>query len=245
MEVASALKGFVRGSPIGALSLFGLSAAMIFNCGYFFVVGLPFMSLFPVQEHIVFALSGAVISILLGSTLSIFPGILNIVIGNIDAVKSVLRHRDRIAKDLMFISAISSMILFLFFGVYSVASKYYDRGGVDLAALFIFWIFIASIVLSLIWIFKHKKSPGNGLALGIVFSIAGFFFISGLFYGSLVLFDEIIRASRSAVLPDGRSASVIRLGTEFSLVSVDTGAVFVVQTEKLSQISSRLNVPPF
>ena len=46
--------------PLPALTLFGSGLAVAFNLGFFWAVGIVFMSLFSIQEHVVFAISGLV-----------------------------------------------------------------------------------------------------------------------------------------------------------------------------------------
>ena len=64
--------GDITNFPVALITLAVTGLALAFNMGFFVVVGLDFIPLFSIQDHLVFSIGGAVVLLLLLAVMS-FP----------------------------------------------------------------------------------------------------------------------------------------------------------------------------
>lgn len=214
--------------PVSSLSFIAVSTAFLFTVGYFSVVGLNFISLFSLQEHLVFSLTGVT------AVVFIFIAINSIIYSvweprlNPFKVENFQNDKNRTgALFTLFFPLIASIIMTYF-------SR--DYWGSTAALMFVFSVFL--ITLSLAFVMTYYAYNVKMFAVLSFLCLSMLPITIGAFSGGRHLYDSTLRMSNKAKLSDGTDVHVVRLGLTYTLVSPDRITVHAVPTASLKDIVS-------
>lgn len=214
----------LRGDPIAIAAVMIPAAAFAFNVGFFTLVGLPFLTVFTLQEHIVFALFGASVSLVLALTLLVV----------VVLVKGVPFGRggapwQRIARAILrVISSAIGLLLALITASFYLPPISPDWSTEEIVEAFIFVLACASAGIV---IYTTRQNIYYHYILSGV--IVMFMYAMGLSFAINAL-NEKTRFT-TATLSTGESAKLIRMGTEYTLV-LNGSDVIAVPTESVDRV---------
>jgi hypothetical protein len=211
------------------LTLFGSALAFAFNLGFFWAIRISFMSLFAIQDHIVFALSGLVeVLVVVGAA-----GALENFISQVDS-----RHLGGTRKTGRwwigrFLSI--SVLAWLAFNLISDQEiQAYSDAGIE-TALSLASVLICGMVFVLVVRFGEGKSRTNILALIVI----GAALSLGAYRGNLAVFSEKQHKSDFALTQAGTRLGIVRIGSDYSILVDTTDKVLAMKTASLLEIASQ------
>ncbi len=212
-------------APISILSIIGVSCTISFNIGYFIAVGLIYISVFPLQESIIFSISGAIISTILATIVQAFFNIFNI--------SKFIKRKETSARIAAFFAF--ALIISCLISLYIQSKRFYENGNIILVTYFLLACSAALIsAASLKWSSIDDRIPPilavPMLLVTVMLSVA--------FYGHYTISYSPYVSSHRVILGGYRSASIVRLGSQFSLVKFNDDAIHLIRTDQFKDISS-------
>jgi hypothetical protein len=217
----------LRAVPLPAISFFGVVAAVLFNLGYFAAVGVNFMSLFPLQESIVFSITGAVAS---ASVIAAMQGAANF-FGTLPS------RQDGRGSVVIKLTASSIILVGLMYNAIDQTIRYHGDGGYAVSVPFVVFISIGIAMVLLVLLRKRSWDTNFYALIAMLASIS--FVMCGLLYGNSLIYGRELKTKSVAILADGREANVVRLGAEYSLVAFGDRSVHAVRTDSLKDIYTK------
>lgn len=195
--------------------------AFSFNLGFFSAVGLPFLSLFSVQDHIVFSLSGAFIVV------TLFSALLSI-------ASNISFYADQPKWSLPWIINGTGFMAALDFAILnSVHDEYVSYGVFEAAVLFILLAF-AAIMVGVILAARGVKLRSQ-LLIGALLGTA---FLSGVLYaGRQVDGEKIGHRGIALSKSDKTQYGLVRAGQLYTLIVSPDHIVHAVRTDDLLEMS--------
>ena len=202
------------------LTVAGATLAFAYNIGYFWAVGVIFMSLFSVQEHIVFALSGLV-------ELAIFIGAA-VLINNIFRL---IPDKGKSHRPILY-------YLLMTFAIYIALSQLHDwlqrtdlDAGIETAsALFFVYVCAASLLL----VMRH---PGLRRSMFVIFIVLVTSSLAlGIRRGSELVRSNNQHKTNIAVTKTGERLGIVRVGADYTIVVSPTRKVSAIRTAELAEI---------
>ena len=195
--------------PVPALSLVIVFGALVFDVGFFLAVGFHFINLFSLQEHLVFGLTGSAILI----TLTSIAAQLNTNL--VDYYKDngdVLKYYFAVAV------YVASFVLVA--GVF-VINTYEDISPMTAAWAGLGFVFAATLIFVL-----HAATFPALIALLTILETFSF----GSYYGNFLMFSQEQHKVTWAKNSVGEKFGVLRVGSEYSLLTSSANVVSVART---------------
>jgi len=210
--------------PLSALTIVGSALAFSFNLGFFSTVGTSFLSLFTVQEHIVFSFSGAfVVFTLLAILMNVF------------SVVEYL-HRQPVWSGPWIVNGLVFVALFDFIVITQVKDQF-DRYGAREAILL--FIIIAEASLAVRFYFHAVRDDDERKKVFLIaITVVALSFLSGMLYANEQIDGEKgSRRSRATMKSDQKEYGLVRAGQLYTLIVSQDGVVHAVRTDDLIEMS--------
>jgi hypothetical protein len=227
--VFRSLGGRLAAVPLSAVTIGGSALAFAFNLGFFTAVGTSFLSLFTVQEHLVFALSGAFIVLL------VF-GVLSTLFNAIESMQTA-----PLWTVPWLINAAGFVFLFDSIVVVQVLSQYRSYGAQEAILLFVI-IALASLTVGIL---VSGRGDAAQKSYFVIFAISATAFLSGLLYGNQQLHGEPSGYRGHAILKsDHKEYGLVRAGQLYTLIVSPDQIVHAVKTDDLVELSWGIRSKP-
>lgn len=237
--------------PVAALAFVVSASGLLFTIGFFQIVGLSYLPLFSLSEHLIFSLPASIIIGFCAIVALWFYDIL-LFVNSLLAVRvfelfdrTRRLHRPRLMSRYQYLAAnltsSSAAVVGELIFIYVVTLLIYFALDLDISVLIASTIVLLSILLYSVVRGTFSTSRINILFTAvIIYSLI--VFVIGLHYGLLA----IDRGSYSAILVDGTRHSLVRAGQSYFLVLGDdeqllaVPAAHVVGLERLDSATEAL-----
>ena len=214
--------GDITNFPVALITLAVTGLALVFNMGFFIAVGLDFIPLFSIQDHLVFSIGGAVFLLLLLAVMS-FPFVVSPAVSFAPPI--AIGNKAWFEAITLLESAASATVSVVI--AYQISQK---AGG---SLLTICGSFLFAVRLAV----TSGKDNREGVVFALLLLVLGAF-MTGHFYGVLRL-DEAKNPRITFVMTtDNVRMVVVRAGTEYMLLTSDGSVVTAMKAEKVSAIHS-------
>jgi hypothetical protein len=207
--------------PIPAATMLGAVLAFLYNIGFFWSVGIVFMSIFTAQDHIVFALSGLVYL----TAIFLIVNLLNFVIDMLQSVKNT----NPIGLAFVFVG-IWGLTETLWSSLFAV---YEDAGMATAGALTLALAVGGALFLYLT--FKQSNRRAVPIISIILLPLALFL---GMYAGQHLVNSQREHAKNWALTESGERLGIVRIGSANSLLVDDKQVVKVFPTSSLKEIAA-------
>jgi hypothetical protein len=218
--------------PIPVITLFGSTLAAAFNLGFFLSVGVIFMSLFSIQEHIVFAISGFVeVTLFLAAISIVFQAVRNVEDGTFGNL---------IVAALIFVG-----LIFPINWAWGLIRDTYLDAGLDTAiSVGLIICSAAAFVVALRFRPRLGLHETNEKTIAVLAAISIFTATSiGIYRGNELVHSVKQSKANWAVTRSGTRLGIVRIGADYSLLVDATTVVTAYRTGDLLQISSEKITP--
>jgi hypothetical protein len=219
--LASSLAPKIRSAPAATLTLAGSSVALAFNLGFFDRVGTAFISLFTLQEHVVFSLTNALLTMALSLSVCGLVCLLHV-------VPKVGTSTARLDYWVFYAWWIATYDLILI----AATIGFFREIGEGAA-----WAtFSIIVIVSLVTAFCLLSSLSEAKLPLIFLSSVVVSALSGYVYAEYCITTKRSDYKSYAVARDERVLGLVRAGAEYSLVVSSDGVVHAMRTDELAQM---------
>ena len=229
IRLANAISPLVSGVsaiPLPQLTLAGAILAFSYNLGYFRAIGLIFMSLFSIQEHIVFALSGLVeITVLL------------IAISIIFNLYTLLPKHDNYPLWLVILLTISAGYIAITATLQQLTTTYSDAGAATT------WSKAFALMCGILLFFALRQPTIRENLTFIFLLLVGSSLALGVWRGNELVHSREQHAWNVAVTRAGERFGIVRVGADYTIVVSPDLKVTAVKTGIFRQFGPCTKAP--
>jgi hypothetical protein len=208
------------------LTIVGSTLAFAFNLGFFWVCGLAFISLFTVQGHVIFALTGAFVVLSVGSVgLNVYS--------MIDKDSSyTIKDQAFWINNLVFMAGTATVII-------TTVINFHQLYGRQVAIPVL--IIIAVILLAIGIDTARPNHPSKHVLIMGVAVIGAF--ISGVVYGNQAIYGERGLYKSYVLTKESKTYGLVRAGLEYSIVVTSGPVLLALRTADLDEIAYNKESP--